>query len=134
MNTLCQKEIRKTELKWIKFLQSYLGFNNNIYHVGNILKMPDLDGLFSLLECKKRKVISHGRRKTATLSEKFCAEKRINTSLLYIYPRLLNVVPNQSLSICRILIFMNYYNVIQEWGCTYKIKYITAVAYHRLLK
>ena len=41
----------ETELKWIKLLQSAspLGFNDNIYHDGNISKMPDSD-LFSLLE------------------------------------------------------------------------------------
>ena len=39
----------ETELKWIKFLQSPfpLGFNNNnIYHEGNISKMPDFDVFF----------------------------------------------------------------------------------------
>ena len=38
----------ETELKWIKFLQSPfpLGFNDNIYHEGNISKMPDFDGFF----------------------------------------------------------------------------------------
>ena len=35
-------------LKWIKFLQSPfpLGFNDNIYHEGNISKMPDFDVFF----------------------------------------------------------------------------------------
>ena len=44
------------ELKWIKRLQiSYpLGFNDNIYHEGNISKMPDFDA-FSLLDMKKKK-------------------------------------------------------------------------------
>ena len=34
----------ETELKWIKFLQSFfpLGFKVNINHEGNISKMPDL--------------------------------------------------------------------------------------------
>ena len=34
----------ETELKWIKLLQTPfpLGFNDNIYHEGNISKMPDL--------------------------------------------------------------------------------------------
>ena len=38
----------ETELKWIKFLQSPfpLGFNDNIYHEGNISKMPDFDVFF----------------------------------------------------------------------------------------
>ena len=37
------------ELKWIKLLQTPfpLGFNDNIYHEGNISKMPDFD-VFSL--------------------------------------------------------------------------------------
>ena len=62
----------ETELKWIKFLQSPfpLGFNDNIYHEGNISKMPDFD-VFSVLECKKRKSRSHGNVKMATLSAKF---------------------------------------------------------------
>ena len=45
--------------------------------------MPDFD-VISLLECKKRKVRSHGKRKkTATLCAKFdlCRKKRIHTSL-----------------------------------------------------
>ena len=38
----------ENELKWITFLKSHfpLGFSNNIYHEGNILKMPDFDGFF----------------------------------------------------------------------------------------
>ena len=39
-----------------------LGFNDNIYHEGNISKMPDFD-MFSLLEIRKRKSRSHGIRK-----------------------------------------------------------------------
>ena len=35
----------ETELKWIKLLQTPfpLGFNDNIYHEGNISKMPDFE-------------------------------------------------------------------------------------------
>ena len=53
----------ETELKWIKLLQSAspLGFNYNIYQEGNISKMPDYD-VFSLLEIRKRKRRSHGKR------------------------------------------------------------------------
>ena len=42
------------QLKWIKRLQTLfpLGFNDNIYHEGNISKMPDFD-VFSLLDIKK---------------------------------------------------------------------------------
>ena len=47
----------ETELKWIKLLQTPfpLGFNDNIYHEGNISKMSDFD-VFSLLEIRKRKI------------------------------------------------------------------------------
>ena len=42
-------------LKWIELLQTPLplGFNDNLYHEGNISKMPDFD-VFSLLECRKQ--------------------------------------------------------------------------------
>ena len=45
----------ETELKWIKSLQTPfpLGFNENIYHQGNISKMPDFD-VFSLLDILRR--------------------------------------------------------------------------------
>ena len=36
---------------------------------------------FSLLEYKKRKSRSHGKRKNANIKCKICTEKRINTSL-----------------------------------------------------
>ena len=38
----------ETELKWIKFLQSPfpLGCKDNIYHEGNISKMPEFDAFF----------------------------------------------------------------------------------------
>ena len=53
----------ETELKWIKLLQSALplGFNDTIYQEGNISKMSDFD-VFSLLEIRKRKRRSHGKR------------------------------------------------------------------------
>ena len=43
------------ELKWIKLLQipHLLGFNDNIYHEGNISRLPDFD-VFSLLDIRKR--------------------------------------------------------------------------------
>ena len=52
---------QETELKWIKLLQTHfpLGFNDNIYHEGNISKMSDFD-VFSLLEIRKRMV--YGKR------------------------------------------------------------------------
>ena len=40
---------------------SPLGFNDNIYQEGNISKMTDFD-VFSLLEIRKRKLRSHGKR------------------------------------------------------------------------
>ena len=72
----------ETELKWIKLLQTPfpLGFNDNIYHEGNISKMPDFD-VFSLLEIRKRKSRSHGIRKKGNGKRKKPAVKRSNTSL-----------------------------------------------------
>ena len=54
--------------KCINFLQSRfpLGFNNNIYHEGNISKMQYFGVFISFLECKKCKV-----GLMATLSAKF---------------------------------------------------------------
>ena len=48
------------ELKWIKRLQTPfpLGFNDNIYHEGNIFKTPDFD------------VLSHGKRKNGNFKRK----------------------------------------------------------------
>ena len=70
------------ELKWIKLLQTPfpLGFNDNIYHEGNLSKMPNFD-VFSLLECRKRKSRSHGIRKNGNIKRKNCAFKRVNTDL-----------------------------------------------------
>ena len=66
-----------------------LGFNDNIYHEGNISKMPDFD-VFSVLECKKRKSRSHGKRKNGNIKRKICTEKRLNTSLKYLSSALTN--------------------------------------------
>ena len=59
------------ELKWIKRLQTPfpLGFNDNIYHEGNISKMPDFDA-FSLLDIKKRNKRSHGKRLNGNFKRK----------------------------------------------------------------
>ena len=59
------------ELKWIKRLQTPfpLGFNDNIYHEGNISKMPDFDAFF-LLDIKKRNKRSHGKRKNGKFKRK----------------------------------------------------------------
>ena len=72
----------ETELKWMKLLQTPfpLGFNDNIYHEGNISKMPDFD-VFSLLEIRKRKFRSHGIRKKGNGTRKKRAVKKSNTSL-----------------------------------------------------
>ena len=40
---------------------------------------------FSLLECKKRKSRSHGKRKNGNVKRKICTEKRINTFLKDLY-------------------------------------------------
>ena len=72
----------ETELKWIKLLQSAspLGFNDNIYQEGNISKMPDFD-VFSLLEIRKRKCRSHGKRQKGNDKRKRCAAQKSGTSL-----------------------------------------------------
>ena len=64
----------ESDLKWIKLLQSAspLGFNDNIYQEGNIFKMPDFD-VFSLLEIRKRKRRSHGKRQKGNDKRKRCA-------------------------------------------------------------
>ena len=56
------------ELKWIKLLQTPypLGFNDNIYHEGNISRLPDFD-VFSRLDIRKRNKRSHGKRKNGNL-------------------------------------------------------------------
>ena len=42
--------------------------------------MPDFDVFFSVLECKKLKSRSHGKRKNGNIKRKICTEKRLNTS------------------------------------------------------
>ena len=72
----------ETELKWIKLLQfaSPLGFNDTIYQEGNISKMPDFD-VFSLLEIRKRKRRSHGKRQKGNDKRKRCAAQKSGNSL-----------------------------------------------------
>ena len=57
------------ELKWIKRLETPfpLGFNDNIYHQGNISKMPNFDA-FSLLDFKKRNKLD--KRKNGNFKRK----------------------------------------------------------------
>ena len=73
----------ETELKWIKFLQSPfpLGLNDNIYHDGNISKMPDFDVFFLFWNFRNVKCRSHGKLKSGNIKRKICTEKRLNTSL-----------------------------------------------------
>ena len=61
----------ETELKWIKLLQTPypLGINDNIYHEGNISKMPEFDVL-SLLEFFKRKLDHTDLRKMEIVNAK----------------------------------------------------------------
>ena len=70
----------ETELKLIQSLQMPfpLGFNDNIYHEGNISRMPEFE-FFSLFECRKRKTMSHGVRKNGNNKCKLGAVKRNNT-------------------------------------------------------
>ena len=66
----------ETVLKWNKLLRTAypLGFNDNIYHEGNLSKMPDFD-VFSLLEFRKRSVRSHGiKKKWKLLTQKSCSK------------------------------------------------------------
>ena len=59
---------------------SPLGFNDTIYHEGNISKMPSFDVL-TLSESRKRKSRSHGIRKKGNVKRKRCAAVKLNTSL-----------------------------------------------------
>ena len=58
----------ETELKWIKLLQTPfpLGFNDNIYHQGNISKMPDL----FWMDIRRPNRRSRGKRKNGNLKRK----------------------------------------------------------------
>ena len=72
----------ETELKWIKLLQTPypLGFNDHIYHEGNLSKMPDFD-VFSLLEFRKRTARSHGIKKKGNCKRKSRVQKLANCTL-----------------------------------------------------
>ena len=65
------KELLDHELNWIKSLQSPypLGFNDNIYHQGNISKNANID-IFKLYLHRKRKNRSHGIRKNRNIKRK----------------------------------------------------------------
>ena len=45
-------------------------FNDNIYHEGNISRLPNFDVFFSLLDIRKRHNRSHGKRKNENLKRK----------------------------------------------------------------
>ena len=64
-----------------------LGFNDNIYQEGNISKMPDFD-VFSLLEIRKRKRRSHGKRQKGNDKRKRCAAQKSGTSLINLSSKL----------------------------------------------
>ena len=53
-----------------------LGFNDNIYHEGNLSKMPDFD-VFSLLEFRKRIDRSHGIKKNENCKRKSRVQKLV---------------------------------------------------------
>ena len=60
------------ELNRIKLLQTPhpLGFNDNIYHEGNISRLPDFDVFFSILDIRKSNHRSHDKRKNGNLRRK----------------------------------------------------------------
>ena len=72
----------ETELKWIKLLQTPypLGLNDNIYHEGNLSKMPDFD-VFYLLEFRKRTARSHEIKKNGNCKRKSRVQKLANCTL-----------------------------------------------------
>ena len=76
------KRLETEWIKWIKLLQSAspLGFNDNIFQEGNISKRPHFDA-FSLLEIRKRKRRSHGKRQIGNDKRKRCAAQKTGTSL-----------------------------------------------------
>ena len=59
---------------------SPLPFNDNIYLEGIISKMPAFD-VFSLLEIRKRKRRSHGKRQKGNDKRKRCYAQKSGTSL-----------------------------------------------------
>ena len=93
-----------TELKWIKLLQSTspLGSNDNSYQEVNIYKMPDFD-VFSLLEFRKRKSRSHGKRQKGNDKRKRCAAQKSNTSFSDLSTKLREHVRHAILSFLRSL-------------------------------
>ena len=56
------------------------GFNDHIYHEGNLSTMPDFD-VFSLLEFRKRTARSHGIKKNGNCKRKCRVQKLANCTL-----------------------------------------------------
>ena len=56
----------------------HLGFNDNIYHQGNISKMPDFD-VFTLLDIRRRNRRSRGKRKNGNLKRKHKKKNFLDT-------------------------------------------------------
>ena len=69
----------ETDIKGIKRLQTPypLGFNDNIYHEGNLSNMPDFD-VFSLLEFRKQTARSQGIKKNGNCKSKSRVQKLVN--------------------------------------------------------
>ena len=99
----------ETELKWIKLLQSAspLGFNDNIYQEGNISKMPDFD-VFSLLEIRKRKRRSHGKRQKGNDKRKRCAAQNQALSFITYHQSKGNMVDMQCFLFLVPFLFRSY--------------------------
>ena len=72
----------KTELKWIKRLQTPypLVFNDNIHHEGNLSKMPDFV-VFPLLEFRKCTARSHGVKQNGKCKRKSRVQKLANCTV-----------------------------------------------------
>ena len=66
----------KTKPKWIKLLETPYpqGFNDNIYHIGNLSKIPDFD-VFSMLEFRTRRARLHGIKKNGNSKRKSRVQK-----------------------------------------------------------
>ena len=85
IHQLDKKNIKRheTELKWINFFNHL--FLKALIIIIYTMKVAFLKCLilmfFSVLECKKRKRRSHGKRKNGNIKRKICTEKRLNTSL-----------------------------------------------------
>ena len=78
------KDIKRHETKliWIKFLQSPFPLGLMIINTMKVIFLKcQILMFFSLLECKRRKSRSHGKRKNGNIKRKTCTEKRTNASL-----------------------------------------------------